>query len=339
MSTPSRYIHIGFPKCASTAMQKSLFARHPELHHLGASSGGTNAQYVNDEVATAIEVGLRYEKEAAYDAPGTIELFEREFAFAAAHGKRAVGISSEGLSMMLSRELDTALKARRLHAIFGDGTKIVFLIREQWSFLKSIYREYVLSGIYYSYDEFVQNVFYNQARGFFLDMNYYDTYALYCRLFGQKNVLMVPYEALRAQPGAVLALIQQHIGVTPLVGELAPANVRASDTHIESIRRLNYVFRLKLSRSTFEPVFGSRNPAYFEKTLKVGPPPQVQIDQKFMQMYSQRRGVDLLPYPVDPVSYDLSAWIFEKADGLFKAWNRTLIEKASLDVAACGYSV
>ena len=99
-----RYIHIGFPKCASTALQKSFFSKHPELFHLGANAGGTAAPYINPDIQTAIDVSLRFEREAAYDAERNKQIFDNAFAEAERSGRKAVGISfvlKRGLSLLI----------------------------------------------------------------------------------------------------------------------------------------------------------------------------------------------------------------------------------------------
>ncbi len=339
MNKPVRYIHIGFPKSASTSLQKFFFSKHAELYHLGANAGGSTPPYINGEMQTAIEVSLRFEKEAAYDRSATARVFEREFERAAITGKKAVGISSENLSVMLAQDIDTVEKARRLHHIFGEDTRIIFIIREQWSFLKSMYREFVLGGLHLTYDDFVSNAFYNQSYNFFLDMDYASTYSLYCELFGEENVLLIPFECIKMDAKSIMHLIQQHIGVAPLITTLDKANIAASDTHIETMRRLNCVFRVNRSRSAFEPVSAYRFPHYFEHKLKVPMPPSAVEDQQFMRQISQRRNVNLLPYPVEPISYDLSEQMYTMVDHQIKQWNEDLKELTRFDLAACNYSM
>ena len=78
MSKP-HLIHIGFPKCMSTAMQHDLFSTHPDIYYLG--NGGFNNEHgwVDDRVAALLEVGLRYESELQFDDKWALDVPGKHF--------------------------------------------------------------------------------------------------------------------------------------------------------------------------------------------------------------------------------------------------------------------
>lgn len=339
MSEPIRYIHIGFPKCASTALQKFFFSKHPELYHLGANAGGTAAPYLSGEIQTIIELSLRLQRDAAYNSKWIKSVFEEQFSMAREQGMPAVGISSESLSIMLTQDVDTVHKANRLLDIFGQQTKIIFVFREQWSFIASIYRELVRGGLHLTYQAFVDNLYYNQAYSFMMDLDYYNTYAMYSALFGPENVLLLPYESLKEDAGVFLTHIQRHLQITPLITQLPYANKRADDVHMETVRQLNCVHRINWSRAQFEPFIAYRFPHYFEEQLGLPVPASSVADQEFIHSISSRRDNRLAPYATQPLSYEAEGPICERLTQQFRAWNRQLMEQTQIDLTRWNYLV
>lgn len=337
MRQPVKYLHVGYPKSASTALQAHFFSKHPELHHLGARSGGTEARYVSEDVAIAIEMGLRLEKDAAFDLELTRQVFDKQVEIARQHNKKAVGLSSECLCFTMTYEPDPSQKARRMQRVFSSDVRVIILIREQWSFIKSIYREYIKGGLHLTFKAFTEAIYYNQAKGFLHDLNYQYIYELYKGLFGEENILMLPYEALKAAPEQALMKIQRHLGVTPLIGALPNANHTPDGHHSEAVRRLNAAFRPNHARSVVEPHGAYRCPPYFKKKLGVSVPETALQDQQFIRDMANRNNTNRLPYEVPALVYEVTPLIKEKLDGLFRAWNQELNNAGYPDLGTHSY--
>lgn len=337
MKEPTRYIHIGYPKCASTALQTHFFSRHTDLHHLGAGSGGSIASYVNSEILTEIEVSLRIEKDSVFNQDNSRRIFNKEFSTAYELNKLAVGISSESLSFTMHHDIDPSQKATRLHSIFGQNTRIIIVIREQWALLKSLYREYVLGGLHLTFDEFTKSIYYNQARSCLFDLNFANTQSLYADLFGKENVLIIAFENLRDYAAENLAVIQNHIGIQVKIDSLPKENTKEDAYLLESARRLNCAVRLNHARSVIEPIGAFRYPEYFEKKLGVPIAPSIVDDQNYIDRIRDLANPKKIPYKTQPISYDIDPLIKERIDSLFKEWNSRLANPDNLTLDRLGY--
>lgn len=337
MQQPVRYIHIGYPKAASTALQTHLFAKHGSLYHLGAGSGGTVANYIDDEMMVDVEVSLRTEKESVYQRAHTIENFERHFVKAKELGKLAVGLSSESLSFTMHHDIDPAQKAARLQEIFGQETRIIIVIRNQWDLLKSLYREYVLGGLHLDYAEFAYSIYYNQARSCLYDLNYAYTITLYRQLFGADNVLVVTFEDLQRSPDKVLGQFQQHLEIPVEITRLPKANTREDDVFLETVRRLNCAVRPNHARSVIEPIGAFRYPSYFEQRLGVPVDARILEDQRYIDSIRDVAKPASLPYPIPALDYSLDPLIEKKIDELFGEWNKALDSLTAINTFELGY--
>ena len=61
-----KFIHIGYPKCFSTTLQREFFSIHPEIHYGGIGTGGSNIDFINDEMNLLVESGLIYFRNILY---------------------------------------------------------------------------------------------------------------------------------------------------------------------------------------------------------------------------------------------------------------------------------
>ncbi|MEJ2166190.1 MAG: hypothetical protein P8X90_11715, partial [Desulfobacterales bacterium] len=187
----NRYIHIGFPKALSTALQRNFFDAHPNIYHLGVGCGG-NLDYIDPDVELAVEDYLLFCKDLRYREKQVFiaNIFQRFFSAAESDPhSNAVGISNESLSFgYIPGHIDVTVKARRLLSIFGGKTSIIMIIRNQPALLRSLYRESIRNGYWGSFNDFMKYVYFFQDRGFLYDFLYDRQYELYSSLFGSKNV-------------------------------------------------------------------------------------------------------------------------------------------------------
>ncbi len=332
-----KYIHIGFPKCASTALQRHFFSKYPEIFHLGASSGGTQAAYINADMESAIEYSLRFQKDSIYDNVFIAEKFNKQFIKAEELNKKAVVISSESLSFTMHHDIDPWQKANRVHDIFGNNTKIIIVIRNQLLLLKSLYREYVLGGLHLTYAEFISSNFFNQGRSCLHDLNYNLLYEKYCQLFGEQNITIICYENLLANAKQSLFELQEQLNLSQSIQQLAFENKTSNEQHIETIRRLNCSVRLNHSRSVIEPIGSFRFSKYIQEQWGIEVSQQIKNDESFIKRFSENLHLKSLPYDTSEVDYSIDPKIEEKIKYIYRISNAKLAKTTQLDLDSLGY--
>ena len=158
------FIHIGYAKSASTALQKNYFSRHPDLFYLGPYDGGHSSTYHNALVKCAVEVDLRLMKDFGYDEARVRSVFDGCYEDFRRSGRKRIGISSEGFTITVHADIDVTQKARRLRSLFGADAKIIMVIRNQFAFLRSMYRAMIVVGLSSSFQQYLRDLFYNQGR-------------------------------------------------------------------------------------------------------------------------------------------------------------------------------
>lgn len=198
----TKYIHIGFPKNFSTSLQRDYFSKHPEIYHLGIGLD-SNLGYRDSMIEKTLEVYLKTCKEYKYleEKNKIIAHFQNIFNSERKHQK-AIGISAEHLSFSFSYDsLSAPEKARRLFEIFGKGTKVIMIVRNQFDLIKSLYRESVRVGFAGDFKSYFNLIFKYQDRNYTYDFRYDLVYETYSQLFGYQNVAVFFFEEYRKEDG------------------------------------------------------------------------------------------------------------------------------------------
>lgn len=178
-------IHIGDYKTGTTWLQQKVFQQHPELIYIDWP-----ADY--PEIAK-----LFYELVDARDLDFNAESLRRRF-------KAEIGkINYEGKKLIVSREAlsgeftsgEHAKRiAVRLYQVFGP-TKILMVVREQFSMLESIYSQYVKIGGSLSLNEFVWDPL--VAGNLINRLQYEKQIDAYVETFGLSNVSVKIFEEFK----------------------------------------------------------------------------------------------------------------------------------------------
>lgn len=199
-----KYIHIGFPKNFSTSLQRDYFSKHPDLFHLGIGIEN-NLGYRDSIIEKTLEVYLKTCKSFKYnEVKRSILLHFNEVFNNVSKPYKAVGISSEHLSFSFSYDsLSSVEKANRLFEIFGNDTKIIMIIRNQFDLIKSLYRESVRIGFAGDFNSFFELLYKYQDRNFVYDLRYDFVYKTYTKLFGKHNVKVLLFEDYRNNKGVM----------------------------------------------------------------------------------------------------------------------------------------
>lgn len=197
------FVHVGYPKTATTTFQRHVFPHHSQIEYLGKFVPGYG--YVDDIVGAGIN-RLIMEDDTRYR--GVELLRERLTHHRSNSGRLALLISSE--SFVQEWATDRGLVARRLHAACGP-CKIIFTIREQLAIIRSFFGLHGRFGQYLflakselerarlplSMDDWLKFTFRAFDKNFLSTILYHETIDYYCRVFGSENVGVFLFEELQ----------------------------------------------------------------------------------------------------------------------------------------------
>jgi hypothetical protein len=187
------FIHVGFPKTASTTLQRHLFARHSGLGYLGKPFSETMAQV--EESILRLDSFLYQESKA-----GLQDLVRDEIS-KSQHDKLL--ISHEGfLRNTRYGHHDLGTTAQRLHQVFAEGlgpdstVRIIVNLRKQPDLILSHYAHFI-RGSQDDFDSYVETILKNPHYDFPSSLYYYELLSYYADLFGKDNINVVIFECLQ----------------------------------------------------------------------------------------------------------------------------------------------
>ncbi len=198
------FIHIGYPKTGSKFIQNEIFPRLEEANFVRSSR-------IRSEVSR-----LARQDEFSFNYETTRRNIEKHLL----PGKNM--ISYEGFigEFFRFKLINTKVIADRLAALFPEA-KIIITIRNQYNLIESLYKQYVHVGGTKRFLDFV-----NFRKGRFeyayhdLDFtinvemfHYLNVIGYYEKLFGRENLLVIPYELLKNDPGQFVNRLTAGIGI------------------------------------------------------------------------------------------------------------------------------
>lgn len=191
-------IHIGYHKTGTSWLQKQLFRRE-DLGYRSISLSKKRTDFVRVH-------------DFDFDPHRYRELLRPDLEGCERDGKVAI-LSAERLSgNPHSGGHDSKRLADRLVEVF-PGARILVVIREQRAMILSAYAQYVRAGGACSLGDYLHPPRDYRLPMFHLDHFRYDRLiAHYQKLFGSENVLALPYEHFRQDPGDFVATIARFCG-------------------------------------------------------------------------------------------------------------------------------
>ena len=190
-------IHIGFPKAMSSWLQKFLF--QPEQGYINIlDSLRTTISVIDPSPFTFDESKCRaFIEETLSKTPNYQRLVPVCSAEALAGNYYCGGFNAKQ-------------NADRLKILFPDA-KILFIVREQRSLMRSLYKTMVVWGMPHSIKRLLNPKHTSLVPQFNLDLLRFDlTTAHYQELFGRDNVLVLPYESFIRDPKNFVTKILSH---------------------------------------------------------------------------------------------------------------------------------
>lgn len=243
-------IHIGFPKAGSTYLQH-WFAKHPAMfYQLNAVAGFYHStdlsKYAESPESLHGYFVLSAEHLSAWQGePDIVGLKNTKLYDVEAYQKKIVAT---------------------LHGLYPHA-KILIVTRGYTSFFQSFYAEYLSVGGVLDFAVLLKNFgpFFNSV------LNYTGTITNYRNVFGEENVIVLPYEMLRQNPVAFTSFIEERLGVKEKFAFASEKiNPSLNSNQLFTYKRFsNFLFRIiqPLPYSLQRIVFG-----YYTTKLRVKKP-------------------------------------------------------------------
>jgi hypothetical protein len=278
------FFHVGYPKSASTTLQKQLFNKHTELVNLGlypTKNEGVDKEtnpetsfYFMDPLVKLFYDNLLKLDTVRYQQTDNFDLYTSLINKYAAQNKSVV-FSEERATSVFFTHCDMGLKAQRIHELMPDG-KIIIVIRNQSDALKSMYADFPFdprspsSGDSMDINAWLEVVLTDEFLFYREMLDYYSVIKFYKELFGKNNVCVLLFEELVSDKKSFANKISAFMGISSdetytLLSE-KHENSRVSHRYniLRSIKR-KYLKNIKLGQ-----IFGVNNIKKIESFLKQG---------------------------------------------------------------------
>jgi hypothetical protein len=225
-------IHIGYHKTGTTSLQSALFSSN----ECGFAMPWNREEILRD---------LVYPFPLSFD-PGEVRgVYAERIEQCRQHGLVPV-LSHERLSgYPASGGFDSKEIAGRLAETFPDS-RVLIVIREQRSLLRSWYAQYVRDGGGLTFADYVRSYppdYAFRIPGFRFEYYEYDRLiSHYQEQFTSNRVLVLPFELLLAAPTEFLARVSAHIGLPSPKAVLPTSNIGMSPSEFAIRRFVHRVF-------------------------------------------------------------------------------------------------
>ena len=211
-------------------MQKSLFTEHPEINYIQSNSGSSVKPYSNNFMAQGFTSDLR---EFSNVIKNNID------------SRKVNLLSQEGFSGNMITGQNSGYYASALYKMYPKA-KIVIVIREQVSYLYSVYRHMVSRGEVYSIKKFMNRYQHhkelnmtNMPGATIMHRLQYDKLVgEYINYFGRNNVLIILFEDLLEDFDLYIKDLYNFMGVRQIEFKNIKYNVGIK--HPEMLSLLNY---------------------------------------------------------------------------------------------------
>jgi hypothetical protein len=239
------FLHIGYPKNASTSLETFLFPSIPNSYYVGRRYRGESS-YSSPEVEEVMEnivmqdstlFSLEYSKEIIYK---DIELNSNE--------SENIIVSSESFT---NNVIDRGVIAERLYAIFPNA-KILLIIREQLSSLLSMYSFLVTEqggniNLSYgkpsvkSFNQWILSQEEFKHRSYYETLKYYNLIKYYKKLFNN-NITVLIYEELIHEPDLFAQKLADYLEID-CTAEFKEKLLKRTNKSMYGIKLIYFKFR------------------------------------------------------------------------------------------------
>jgi len=217
-------VHIGFQKCASTFLQEQIFPNLLGINYKGIIDITDPDIYSRPDIT-----------------PDNIDTSEKSlYSFEALVGEMGTGIG----------------RYERMVGLKKMGAKkIIIVIRDLKSHIKSVYKEFIYSGGTLTYNDWLKS-----PHCKFYYFQYHRVIKLYQDNFGYENVLVITQNGLLSNPKDAINKIIKFTGALAIKDfSLTKVNKGLSYPFIKLMRVLNHFTYSYRRSSSFIPKFISSN--------------------------------------------------------------------------------
>ncbi len=217
------FIHVGYPKTATTTFQKHVFPKHPDIDYLGKFI--PSYRYRDQLLFPELEKLVTTDESRYEGTEGVRTLIER---YREQCTNKALLISSE--SFIHVTAVDLAVVARRLKSAFSP-CKVIITIREQMDIIKSFYGTHGRIGQYMflcqdetetirfpmNLETWLEQSFRSYHKSFLSVLHYYETIQCYCRILGRDNVGIFLFEEFVHDRPTYIRKLSEFLGIDALI--------------------------------------------------------------------------------------------------------------------------
>lgn len=308
-------LHIGYAKAGSSWLQRNLF-NNPLFG------------FVSPLERTALCQAIAFPTDFEFDARAARSMFQAAAATADAAHRMPVFSEERFVGIMHSGGIDGRIIADRLVEVLPEA-RILIVIREQNSMIRSAYGEYVKVGGAAALKHYLSD-YQPYSLALFRDKFYFyhGLIDAYMRRFGKERVLVLPFELLRESPARFAGAILNFCDLPTPHGEAAEAiygaknNVGLSCFEVAMTRHMNFWF-------------GHRCPHNSTSVLPILP-----AGSRRLWFAGLRRITRLVPRGITgAMEARMKAAVAAYAGERFAESNRETARLTGLDLEAYGYKV
>lgn len=299
------FFHIGYPKAASTSLQKNLFAESPNLVNLGlypTSNIGNDAltnqpdniPYLKDERIRQLYQAISLSGSLEFDLESTKKLWDQIRSDYEALDRRclkkSIILSHESITSARFANPSLLEKASRIRDIFGP-IRIIIVTRRQQDVLKSLYRDHPFDPRTMesrprpvNFNEWLEidlsRASLSVAHSLYFDRLLY----LYEKLFGKENILVLPMELMQLNLESFSGALSKFMGIdsnsTFRLLNRPPQNTSVSGLgNRYRVLKARYAPKLSLIKPLKAPLL-KFDRYVFGHLKKIGRPPSVNISSQ-----------------------------------------------------------
>ncbi len=287
----SVFIHLGYPKCASTSIQNHLFNKHPDINYLGlyttedygVFSGEIDANntYLNNSDLRKFYSLILHNDDIEYVKYNISDFYQQRIKHLL--NKRINVFSHE--SFLSTYSCSRAEKAKRLKKLFPEA-KIIFIIRRQADLLRSHYDDNPFdpscrsSGKHLKIKKWIQycfNLEYSH-NSLLKSFDFYANIKYYEQLFGKENIGVFLFEDFVQNKIAFAQKLAEFMAIEKDAAMEILKNAYENKTISKRYKKYRILCR-RLGFNTVKKILPESNYNQFIKFLKKGKAGKTQIPE------------------------------------------------------------